>query len=433
MYSKSPVYNLSAVLKETGMKADILRAWERRYNFPVPQRTPGGHRLYSEYDIATLKWLRARQAEGLSISRAVELWHSLLAEGGNPLVESAHSPAVSEQRRVLETQMDDLRSRWLEACLAFNGEWAEAILNQAFSLYPVEMVCSQLLQKGLQLLGRDWSLGKTTVQQEHFATALAQSRLASLISATPAPTRIQTVLLACPPGEWHAFPLLLLNLYLRRQGLPVVYLGANVPLEQMAQTAASIQPRLVVMSAQQFVSAAALKAVAQELSAQGFHVGFGGLVFNQASELQRSIAGHFLGESLEESLAQIEHLLASKLQPFNTAAPEGNALLAGIMREKHSRIEHAAALQLQQTRTSADGEETLSFITSQLQAALELGALSLLQHNPEWVIRLQPELLDGLVAVRQAVGAELGPAGEPIQRFLDETHAFILNKQNLRR
>jgi DNA-binding transcriptional MerR regulator len=72
MLSKSPAFNLKAVLRETGLAADTLRAWERRYGLPTPQRTAGGHRLYSQYDIETIKWLIARQAEGLSISRAVD-------------------------------------------------------------------------------------------------------------------------------------------------------------------------------------------------------------------------------------------------------------------------------------------------------------------------------------------------------------------------
>ena len=91
--SQSPAYNLKVVLKETGLKADVLRAWERRYNLPQPQRTPGGHRLYSEYDIEIVKWLRTRQAEGLSISRAVELWKETIAAGNDPLVE--YSPATT--------------------------------------------------------------------------------------------------------------------------------------------------------------------------------------------------------------------------------------------------------------------------------------------------------------------------------------------------
>ncbi|MFN3334677.1 MAG: MerR family DNA-binding transcriptional regulator, partial [Caldilinea sp.] len=46
---KTPIYNLKAVVQETGLKADTLRAWERRYGVPTPQRTDSGHRLYSQY------------------------------------------------------------------------------------------------------------------------------------------------------------------------------------------------------------------------------------------------------------------------------------------------------------------------------------------------------------------------------------------------
>ena len=59
--SKTPIYNLKVVLKETGLKPDVLRAWERRYGIPTPERSQGGHRLYSEFDIALLKWLVVRQ------------------------------------------------------------------------------------------------------------------------------------------------------------------------------------------------------------------------------------------------------------------------------------------------------------------------------------------------------------------------------------
>ena len=49
--SKEPAFNLKVIIHETGIKADTLRAWERRYDLPQPARTAGGHRLYSSYDI----------------------------------------------------------------------------------------------------------------------------------------------------------------------------------------------------------------------------------------------------------------------------------------------------------------------------------------------------------------------------------------------
>ena len=93
--SKNPAFNLKAVLQETNIAADTLRAWERRYGLPMPQRTAGGHRLYSQYDIETIKWLLACQAEGLSISRAVDLWNEHNNSGVDPLDGFAPSSLTS--------------------------------------------------------------------------------------------------------------------------------------------------------------------------------------------------------------------------------------------------------------------------------------------------------------------------------------------------
>src|SRR3954471_24902424 len=71
--STAPVFNTKAVAYETGVPADTFRAWERRYGMPRPQRTAGGHRLYSERDIAIIRWLRDRTDAGVNISYAVLL------------------------------------------------------------------------------------------------------------------------------------------------------------------------------------------------------------------------------------------------------------------------------------------------------------------------------------------------------------------------
>ena len=82
---KAPAYNLKVVLQLTGIKPDTLRAWERRYGLPLPQRTAGGHRLYSQYDIEMIKWLMERQDEGMRINRAIDLWRDIEAGGKDPL------------------------------------------------------------------------------------------------------------------------------------------------------------------------------------------------------------------------------------------------------------------------------------------------------------------------------------------------------------
>ncbi|HEY5902826.1 MAG TPA: B12-binding domain-containing protein, partial [Anaerolineales bacterium] len=294
--SHTPAYNLKVMLRETGIAADTLRAWERRYGIPTPKRTPGGHRLYSQHDIHLVRWLMARQAEGLSISRAADLWNELTASGSDPLEDSA-SRASSTPAPALapaDTSLDALRADWIAACLKFNEPAAEQALNQAFSMFPVEAVCTSILQRALSEIGELWYQDRASVQQEHFASALAMRRLDALLAASPAPWREQIVMVGCPAEEWHAFTPLLLSLLLRRRGLNVIYLGANVPSLQFAEAASNVRADLVILVAQTLLTAAALQHVANTLAGQDVPAAFGGRIFNLFPSIVESIPAHFL-------------------------------------------------------------------------------------------------------------------------------------------
>ena len=119
------MFNIKAVVTQTGLNPATIRAWERRYGLPRPQRTEGGHRHYSQRDVDTLNWLIARQDEGVSISHAVELWKSLLDTGQDPLAREETGGAVAAQVSISGEQIDELRQAWVSACLAFDRESAE--------------------------------------------------------------------------------------------------------------------------------------------------------------------------------------------------------------------------------------------------------------------------------------------------------------------
>jgi len=302
-------YNLKAVLKQTGLKADTLRAWERRYGLPSPRRSEGGHRLYSEREIETIKWLVARQEEGLSISRAVDLWQQLLAQGrdplGNPPPESAPpAPLLVEGETVAE-----LRQQWTAACLAYDERRAEQALVQAFALYPPETVVLELLLPAASRIGDAWAAGEITVQQEHFCSGLAVRRLQALIMGAPPPTLAGRIVVACPPGEEHVISLLALTFLLRRRGREVLYLGANVPVERLEALVRAARPQLVVLAAQLEDTAATLQDMAAALQRAGARVGFGGRIFNLEPRLRHQVAGHFLGETVGQALPAIDALL----------------------------------------------------------------------------------------------------------------------------
>ncbi len=420
--SQTPAYNLKVVLKETGIAADTLRAWERRYGLPKPQRTAGGHRLYSQHDIGLIKWLLARQSEGLSISRAVDLWRETSASGQDPLdrlapMEEAPLPAPES----LET----LRAEWLAACLAYDEMRAGEVLNRAFAMYPVENVVISLIQAGLSEIGAMWHRGQASVQQEHFASALATRHLDALISAAPAPTRRETLLLACPPGELHAFPLLILSLLLRRRGWRVVYLGADVPLAHLSETIQTVGPDLVILAAQGLVSAAALRETAEALAGMPIRLAYGGGIFNRLPALGGLIPGHLIAGSLEDAPGRVEALLAEGVNPV---LPEViDQTLARAFHHSHPQIDSVLRGNLAASGLEGPNLVSAAFLLGRsLQAALQLGDVGYLRSDLDWLQSLSlgddrpvESLRLFISAYAAAVRQVMGAAGESIAGWLD--------------
>lgn len=432
--SKTPIYNIKAVLKETSLKADVLRAWERRYGLPIPDRTPGGHRLYSDYDVAQLKWLIAHQQEGLSISRAVELWREQSAGGSDPLGKTTHIEtgaglALQPTAFLPETSLDSIRATWLAACLKFDAPAAENTLTQAFSLYPIETICMQIIQRGLSEVGQLWYEGRASVQQEHFASAISLRKLETLLSATPAPTRSQTLLVCCPPNEWHTFTPLLITLLLRRRGLNVIYLGANVPTEQYKETLATIQPNLVVLVAQQLASAATLQQIAASVSEHGIAIAYGGRIFTLQPDITRNIAGNFLGDRLEGVIENIEHLLATR-PTAPQAVPPSKEHLETLKQFEANRLRIEATLNGNILNTGVGMTDYMEIANKHmgdnLAAGLQLGNLDYLSGEIAWLAGLlkshqMPAILvqQYLEFYRNAVRQHLGDQGNLILAWMN--------------
>jgi len=307
-------YNIKVVTRATGLNAATIRTWERRYGLPNPHRSDGGHRQYSQQDIDTLKWLLARQAEGLSIRHAAERWQTLVDLAISPFSESISEPTQTKAAMAEASsspQLDELRQRWTDAALTFNRQASEQLLTQAFARFPPEVVCTDLLQKSMAQIGQRWAQGEITVQQEHFASALAVRRLDGLIAATPQPEAAERIVIGCAPGDHHIFSPLLLTYLLLCKGWDVYYLGANVPVVAMAQTIRQIRPHLVILAAQQLHTAATLLDMARVLTQEKVWVGYGGSIFNQLPALQASIPGIFLGRSLQDAVENVKHLLVA--------------------------------------------------------------------------------------------------------------------------
>ena len=428
--SQTPTYNIKVVLNQTGIAADTLRAWERRYGLPTPQRTAGGHRLYSDRDIATIKWLLARQNEGLSISRAVDLWNEQITSGSDPLADTVSITASSPLAvppAAPDSTLATLRNEWIEACSDFDETRAEQVLNQAFSLFPVEAVCTDLIQKGMSRIGSLWYENKLTVQQEHFASSLAMRRIDALLSAAPAPTRKETILVGCPAGEWHTFIPLLISLFLRRRGYKVIYLGANVPPNRFVDTVEDTRADMVLLVAQQLVTAASLQQTANALSNKEIPVAYGGRIFTVRPNLSNYISGFFLGNELDAVVNEIEKVLNSKgrLRAAKVAS-QGHLVAHQAYSSRRSRIEATFKELLQPLAISPEDVNTgIHFLGDHITAALQLGDMSLVSAEIDWLQMLlashstHPEQLVQFMEIyAKAVDMNINGQGKPIFDWL---------------
>lgn len=430
-YSKTPAYNLKVVVQETGIKPDTLRAWERRYDLPQPARTDGGHRLYSQYDIEIVKWLIARQDEGMSISRAVEFWHRLVEENRNPFHELGHAeePEPAAEQAMMGPALAEICDAWVEACMNYDEQQAENVLTKAFALYPPEVVCIKVMQGGIAKLGQMWYDDEASVQQEHFASALAMRRLNSLLAAAPQPTRNGRVLIACPPDEHHTFVPLLLTLMLRYQGWDVLYLGANVPQNRFEATLDRVKPHLIVLTAQQLHTASTLHDLFASVDSNGANLAYGGLIFITTPALRQRMSGHFLGESLEEAVKMVEHLITNYTPKPHTVEPHP------IYGEALSEFRLQQALLERDVWQTLDGkgisyEHVLNanyHMARDISAALNLGDMDFLGPEIAWVEKLlinykfpASVLSQFLSAYAAAAGKFIRQENSPLLSWLDK-------------
>jgi MerR family transcriptional regulator, light-induced transcriptional regulator len=214
-----PRYRVAAVERMTRIPASTLRSWERRYGWPRPSRTPSGQRLYSDQDLAVIRFLDRRRAEGMSLSQAAGLLHA--------------APAVADH------DPGRLLARLVAALRAFAvGEALLGVEGVAVGLVPAAIVAASAHDPGED---------GPPVEVEHFASNFLRRQTLRLLDGLP-PAIGRPVLVGCGPDEQHELGALLLTLLLRARGHRVVYLGARVPGPAMERAAAALDPAGVVVS-----------------------------------------------------------------------------------------------------------------------------------------------------------------------------------------
>jgi DNA-binding transcriptional MerR regulator/methylmalonyl-CoA mutase cobalamin-binding subunit len=239
---------IQVVARRTGLSADVIRIWERRYGAVSPMRSRTNRRLYSDADIERLLLLK-RATEG---GRRIGDVAACAREELESLV--TRDDAASERvAAVLGTRPAATpATEHLDACLAAIEAFDSVALQRALSSASVDLstpaVLDELLKPLLQQIGERWRKGTLRPAHEHMTTAVLRSFLGSL-----AETRLRTatgpeIVVTTPIGQHHELGAMMVAVTAALEGWRATYLGASLDADEIASAARQRRCRAVGLS-----------------------------------------------------------------------------------------------------------------------------------------------------------------------------------------
>jgi MerR family transcriptional regulator, light-induced transcriptional regulator len=232
------VLRIGEVARRTGVAVPTLRAWERRYGLLEPDRTEGGHRLYSERDITRVRAMQRLMDDGWSAAAAAR--------------EVLREPAPVTRLRPVSGSGDaasDLVNRLELAIEAFDASEAEAVLDDVFARLEVPRALDDVILPMLRRVGDGWQDDPRVIAREHFATNTLRPRLQRLLRAGAARSSGRACLAAAPEHEEHDLGLLASAVVAADAGWRIHYLGARMPTAAIERSVADLDPDVVLIGA----------------------------------------------------------------------------------------------------------------------------------------------------------------------------------------
>ncbi len=226
------------------MSVYVIRAWEKRHQVLSPERTESNRRLYSDRDIERLILLR----------QLIELGHSIGELAG--LSNEALTELLAKDRAGKQTSYPDgssvadgvdVQSELLAAVLALDVRGLEDALTQASLHLPQQALIGEVIVPFLEAIGRQWQEGTMRIAHEHMATAAVRTFLGSIVAAAPRFSNAPTALVCTPVNQVHELGALIAAATVATRGWNVVYLGANLPSEEIAAAVRQLGARMLIL------------------------------------------------------------------------------------------------------------------------------------------------------------------------------------------
>jgi DNA-binding transcriptional MerR regulator len=215
-------YSIKDLEQVSGIKAHTIRIWEQRYHFLQPSRTDTNIRTYNAEELKIILNVSLLNKYGFKISHIDKMTTEQMEE---KILSLNQVDAIKE--RVINGLMKEM--------VSLNMGSFEKQLDIYIGQKGVEKTIIEIIFPFLEKVGVLWMTNHVNPAQEHLATNLLRQKLILGIEKLPAVlNQDRNVILFMPEGEHHEIGLLLVYFLLKHQGVYVHYLGANVPLKDLA-------------------------------------------------------------------------------------------------------------------------------------------------------------------------------------------------------
>ena len=220
----------------TGLPADVIRVWERRYGVVEPVRDENGIRLYSDSDVTRLTRLRSATESGHAVGRVARLSDEELED------------LIGSQPERADPLTSATVARIVDAIRRGEPSEAEQALSAASLMVDTRSLVLEIIAPALRETGALWEDGKLSVWQEHLLSWLVRNVTGSLMRTLTRSQQQDAILFATPPFELHEFGIALAALLAAARGRPTHNLGVNVPVEEVLDACRRLRPGWVVLA-----------------------------------------------------------------------------------------------------------------------------------------------------------------------------------------
>jgi DNA-binding transcriptional MerR regulator len=243
-------FSIKDIESLTGIKSHTLRIWEQRFSFLKPKRTDTNIRFYDDDDLKLLLNISVLNNHNVKISEIAKMSCS---EMSNSIVK------LTNKSSKYTNQIKDL----ILPMISFDELGFHTKLNELINDIGLEETYINILLPFLTEVGILWQIGSIQPSHEHFVTNIIKQKLFSYIDSQVANKGEcrKKFLLFLPETETHSLSLLFANYIIRSRGHDVIFLGQEVPLEDLKNAFKNESPDYIYTTA----TIAHLKIPVQEL------------------------------------------------------------------------------------------------------------------------------------------------------------------------